>query len=187
MDAAEALLKSWRIFHMLYVILVYLSHACNNALTINYYSQSLKMLDGSTLHYLVHTVNFKTQRKCWCDTLPVIIILIFYVTIICSLVKSFFVLSVNCIILLYYNWLRLKWMITLISCVPKNFKFFLFILFFPLFFPHTESLEVLQQIKVSPFTLTLCSPVPGWEMRFTCIDTSPTEPLGDWPERTPKQ
>ena len=41
--------------------------------------------------------------------------------------------------------------------------------------------------KISPFTLTLCSPVPGWEMRFTCIDTSPTDPLDDWPGHTPKQ
>lgn len=41
--------------------------------------------------------------------------------------------------------------------------------------------------KILPFTLTLCSPVPGWEMRFTCIDTSPTDPLDDWPGDTPKQ
>lgn len=37
-----------------------------------------------------------------------------------------------------------------------------------------------------PLTLILCSPVPGWEMRVTCIDTSPTDPLDDWPGDTPK-
>lgn len=37
-----------------------------------------------------------------------------------------------------------------------------------------------------PLTVILCSPVPGWEMRVTCIDTSPTDPLDDWPGDTPK-
>lgn len=45
----------------------------------------------------------------------------------------------------------------------------------------------MQKRTNSPFTLTLCSPVPGWEMRFTCIDTSPTEPLDDWPGPAPKK
>ena len=38
----------------------------------------------------------------------------------------------------------------------------------------------------SPLTVTLCSPVPGWVKRSTCMDTSPTgSSLDPWSESTP--
>lgn len=33
-----------------------------------------------------------------------------------------------------------------------------------------------------PFTVTLCSPVPGWVETSTWTDISPTELLAVWPE-----